>query len=77
MNKLTTRNIGKEGKFCIYEMEYKGKKYEVVNGNMYGDLGYSAWNINLCDENGIPDSINALETVNTIADAKIWIKENF
>ncbi len=72
MDKLTIKNTGKEGKYCFYEIEYKEKKYELINGNMYGDLGYSAWNI--IDNNS--DDIGALETVNTIADAKAWIKEN-
>ena len=76
MDKLTTRNIGRDGKYCIYEIEYKGKKYELVNGNMYGDLSYSCWNINPYDEDGNPDSFNCLETVNTISEAKSWIKEN-
>ena len=72
MNKLTISNTGREGKYCLYEIEYKEKKYQLVNGNMYGDLGYSAWNI--IDNNS--NDIHALETVNTIADAKAWIKEN-
>ena len=45
MDKLTIKNTGKEGKYCFYEIKYKEKKYELINGNMYGDLGYSAWNI--------------------------------
>ena len=76
MEKLITRNIGREGKYCIYEIEYKGKKYELVNQNMYGDLGYSAWNINPCNEDNIADALNCLETANTIADAKAWIIKN-
>lgn len=76
MDKLVTRNIGRDGKYCIYEIEYKGNKYELVNGNMYGDLSYSCWNINPYDEDGNPDSLNCLETVNTISEAKSWIKEN-
>ena len=74
-NKLITRNIGREGKFCIYEIEYKGKKYQLVNPNMYGD-GVSGWNINPYDEDGNPNPFNNLETVNTIADAKAWIIKN-
>ena len=76
MNKLVTRNTGKEGKYCIYEIEYKGKKYQLANQNMYGDIGYSVWNILPIDDEGNPDFFNSLETVYTVAEAKSWIKEN-
>ena len=61
--------------YGVYHVEINGQQdWSIVNSNMYGDLGYTAWTVFDDRYNGSYKGHEAIDTFNTLREAKEFIQ---
>ena len=65
----------KYGYGVYHIMVNKNQDWSIVNANMYGDLGYTAWTVFDDTHNGVYKRHEAIETFNTLKEAKEFIRD--
>jgi hypothetical protein len=73
-NKGETMKTKKYGYGVYHIMVNKNQDWSIVNANMYGDLGYTAWTVFDDTHNGVYKRHEAIETFNTLKEAKEFIR---
>jgi len=59
----------------VYNILVNGNQdWSIVNANMYGDLGYTAWTVFDDKHNGVYKNHEAINTFNTLKEAKEFIR---
>ena len=61
--------------YGVYNILVNGNQdWSIVNANMYGDLGYTAWTVFDDKHNGVYKNHEAIDTFNTLKEAKEFIR---